>query len=127
MHIRRRVDPRLAFDCRICFVLTHPTTRRWQSRSLQHRLSSSPLVAAPQPVSIAMTATILLTAAAAASLLTQSLPLQAASAFGDAARVAATLAEPAADTVYKVGTLVIEAPWARATPAAPGSAVPISK
>jgi periplasmic copper chaperone A len=63
-----------------------------------------------------MTATILLTAAAAASLLIQSLPLQAASAFGDASRGVATMAEPAADTVYKVGALVIEAPWARATP-----------
>ena len=60
--------------------------------------------------------TILLTAAAAASLLTQSFPLQAASGFGDAARGAATLAEPATDTIYKVGVLVIEAPWTRATP-----------
>ena len=60
--------------------------------------------------------TILLTAAAAASLLSQSLPLQAASGFGDTARGATTLSEPATDTVYKVGALVIEAPWTRATP-----------
>jgi len=59
--------------------------------------------------------TILLTAAAAASLLSQPLPLQAASGFG-ASRAPPTLAEPAADTIYKVGALVIEAPWARATP-----------
>ena len=60
--------------------------------------------------------TILLTAATAASLLTHSLPLQAASGLRDAFRAAATLAEPAGDTVYKVGALVIEAPWTRATP-----------
>ena len=70
------------------------------------------------PVPIVMTAiTLLLTAAAAASLLVQSLALQAASGFGDTARAAgASSAEPAADTVYKVGALLIEAPWTRATP-----------
>jgi copper(I)-binding protein len=62
-----------------------------------------------------MTATIWLIAAAA-SLLIQSLPLEAASGLADTSGVPATLAEPAADTVYKVGALVIEAPWARATP-----------
>jgi periplasmic copper chaperone A len=68
--------------------------------------------------SIVMTAiTLLLTAAAAASLLTPSLLHEAAASFGVTARAAAaTLAEPAADKIYKVGALVIEAPWTRATP-----------
>jgi copper(I)-binding protein len=69
-------------------------------------------------VSIVMTAiTIFFAAAAAASFLSQPLPLQAASGLGESARAAAApLAEPAAETIYKVGTLVIEAPWTRATP-----------
>jgi copper(I)-binding protein len=60
---------------------------------------------------------LLLAAAAAANTLTASLALSAHLSLAGAPRAAAaTLAETAADTVYKVGPLVIEAPWTRATP-----------
>jgi copper(I)-binding protein len=63
--------------------------------------------------------TLLLTAAA--GLLIQllplaALPLRAASVLGGAPPAAGTMAQAAADRVYKVGELVIEAPWTRATP-----------
>ena len=61
--------------------------------------------------------TLLLAAACAANTLPASLALSAHSSLAGAPRAAAaTLAETAADTVYKVGRLVIEAPWTRATP-----------
>jgi copper(I)-binding protein len=74
-----------------------------------------------QPVSIAMTAMTLLLAAVAGLLIQPlplaALPLQAASKLGVAPPwPTGIMAEAAADQVYKVGELVIEAPWTRATP-----------
>jgi copper(I)-binding protein len=60
---------------------------------------------------------LLFAAAAAANSLTASLALGAHSNLGGQPRAAAAiLVEAAADKVYKVGPLVIEAPWTRATP-----------
>jgi len=58
--------------------------------------------------------TLVLVAATVASSPTLSLSLCAAMRLGSPPR--APLAETAADKSYKVGLLVIEAPWARATP-----------
>lgn len=61
--------------------------------------------------------TLLLAAAAAANTVTACLALSAHLSLPGAPRAAAaTLAQTAADTVYKLGPLVIEAPWTRATP-----------
>jgi copper(I)-binding protein len=60
--------------------------------------------------------TLLLVAAATASSPTLSLPLCAAMSLGGRPRAVVALAETAADKSYRVGLLVIEAPWTRATP-----------
>src|SRR5262245_11095199 len=125
LRIRRPVDRHAGLDLLHQRFPAHaPNGRAARSSCTRGRARPAvrPSSPHPQPVSIVMTAiTILLTAATAASLLTkslplQALPLQATSFFGDAAHAPATLAEPAADTIYKVGALVIEAPWTRATP-----------